>query len=73
MKNKIFAWLVLIAACVVLICGLSLLMAFPFMWMWNYAVVAALTIANPISYWPAFCLMFFIGLFLAKSNSSSSN
>ena len=42
-----------------------LLMAFPFMWIWNRAVVEAITIARPIDYWTAFWLMTFICVFLA--------
>ena len=49
-----------------------LLLAWPFGAMWNYAVVQAVTVAQPIEYWPAFWLMMFIGLFIAGSRSSSS-
>jgi hypothetical protein len=49
----------------------TLLFAFPFMWMWNYAVVSALTVAKPISYWVAFCLMWFISIFIAANNNNS--
>lgn len=52
--------------------ALSLLLAFPFMWMWNYAVVAAISVAKPIDYWVAFTLMVFISAFVSSSSSSSS-
>jgi hypothetical protein len=47
-----------------------LLAALPFLWIWNYAVVAALTIARPITYWPAFWLLLFLGVFVAGSRES---
>jgi hypothetical protein len=59
-----------IAGLLVLVIGLALLIAWPFMLMWNYAVVSALSVANPIGYWVAFWLMFFIGSFITASNSS---
>lgn len=49
---------------------IMLLCAYPFMWIWNYAVVGAISVAKPIDYWTSFWLaMFFAGL---KSNTSSS-
>lgn len=51
---------------------LCLLIAWPFMWMWNYAVVSAVTVTEPISYWVAFCLMMFISMFAVSSRTSSS-
>ena len=47
------------------------LVAFPFMWGWNYAVVNAITIAKEIDYGTAFVLMLFIGFFIKSSSSSS--
>lgn len=52
----------LIAAAVVVFAIASLI----FMWMWNYAVVAAMSFANPISYGVAACLMVFISLFVVS-------
>jgi hypothetical protein len=53
------------------IAGLSLFLALPFMWIWNYAVVAAISGTNEIGYWVAFWLMLFISLFVAGSRGSS--
>ena len=55
--------------CVVIVV-LSLIMAFPFMWIWNYAVVSAITVANPITYGVAFWLMCFMGWFVVGTKSS---
>ena len=52
---------------------LVLLFAFPFMWLWNYAVVSAVSVAQPITYWVALCLMTFLSAFVASSRSSSSS
>ena len=48
-------------------------LAWPFMWMRNYAVVSAVSVANPISYWPSFWLMVFISLFLIGSNQGNNS
>lgn len=45
--------------------------ALPFMWIWNYAVVAAVTVAKPIGYWTAFWLIVFLSVFVVDSRSSS--
>lgn len=50
----------------------SLAIALPFMWIWNYAVVSAIEIARPITYWPAFWLAFFLSMFVKSSSSSTS-
>jgi hypothetical protein len=62
----LFVFFVVVAAV------LSLLMAWPFMWLWNYAVVSALTVAKPIGYWVAFWLLMFVSLFIAGSASRAS-
>ena len=50
-----------------------LLLAWPFMLLWNYAVVAALTIVKPINYWTAFWLMLFLSFFIVGYNSYKTN
>lgn len=50
--------------------AIGLLFAFPFMWIWNYAIVKAITIANPIDYWTAYLLTLFIGLFFRAQIST---
>ncbi len=56
----------LIIACLIIL--FALILAWPFIWLWNYAVVAALVFANPITeYWVGFWLMIFIGIFLVRS------
>lgn len=54
----------IIGLVLVIAVAFCLLMAWPFMWIWNYAVVSAIDIANPITYWIAFWLMLFISLFV---------
>ena len=52
---------------------MSILMAYPFMWIWNYAIVDTITICNPIdNFWVAFWLMMFISLFIKSTTSSKS-
>lgn len=63
--------LVAILGLIAVVVGIALLMAWPFMWGWNYAVVSAISVANPIDYWVAFVLMLFIGFFIQSQNSSS--
>lgn len=61
------------------VCGFILLAmviafiaAFPFMWIWNYAVVGAISVANPIGYWQAFWLAAFLSMFKPNNSSSKS-
>tara|TARA_Y100000034_G_C6677313_1_gene297609 strand:+ start:321 stop:566 length:246 start_codon:yes stop_codon:yes gene_type:complete len=56
-----------------LIAAFCLALAWPFMWMWNYAVVKALTVSSPIEYWPAFWLMLFISAFCIGAKTSGSS
>lgn len=49
----------------------SIIMAYPFMLMWNYVVVEAVTICNPVEFWEAFWLMLFISLFIKNSTTTS--
>lgn len=69
---KLFAAIGLTLVTVAVVSAISLLMAWPFMWLWNGAVVEALTIAKPITYWVSFCLSCFIGLFVRTTSTSSS-
>jgi hypothetical protein len=61
-----------IAVVIGVVIGLPLLLAFPFMWLWNYAVVAALTVAKPITFWPAFWLMVFISALTSSRSGKKS-
>lgn len=54
----------------ILVTVLIFILAFAFMHMWNYAVVQAVSIAQPISYWVAMVLMFFVSLFIVSNNRS---
>lgn len=49
---------VLFSVIALLICAFvgSFVLAVPMMVFWNYAVVAAISVANPISYWVAYWL-----------------
>jgi len=49
---------------------ISTLVAWPFMWMWNYSIAPTIDGVRPIAYWPAYCLMWFISLFLLNGNTS---
>ena len=53
---------------------LSLLMAWPFMWGWNFAIAPTITVCDPITdYWVAFVFMVMISAFFTGSNSSGSS
>ena len=60
-------------ALLAIVVAFSTLFALPFMWLWNFAVVQAVTFANPIGFWVAWALMFFLGAFVSGARSSSSN
>lgn len=71
--DKVVGFFVILLGVVAFIAGVCLLLAWPFMWLWNYAVVQAISVTNPITYWPAFWLMLFISLFCVGSRTSSSD
>ena len=58
-------------AITVMCIAMSLLLAWPFMWIWNYAVCGALSIATTIDYWRAFWLLTFMWLFMKSSSAGS--
>ena len=64
-----------IAAVFVGICcfafAVTFVLAWPFMWFWNYAVVAALSVAKPIGYWNAYVLMWFLSVFVLGNTKRS--
>jgi hypothetical protein len=62
----------LILGILVIVPILCLLMGFPFMWIWNFAVVSAISIAKPITFWQSFWLMMFITIFVKSHNASVS-
>jgi hypothetical protein len=69
----VFAVIGMAIGFVALLVGFGLLIAWPFMWMWNYAVVAAFpTVAAPITYWVAYWLMIFLGCFVKASTTVST-
>ena len=68
-----FVLFVIVLGVIALLACLSLALAWPFMWLWNYAIVSAIKVANPINYWVAFWLMMFIALFVRSTRSSGSS
>lgn len=68
MEKVIGVFIALIFACVII----AILMAYPFMLIWNYAVVAAIDVANPITFWQAFWLSLFCSMFLSGNRASRS-
>lgn len=72
MKSELGAVIATTVCCIFFLGLISLLVAWPFMWIWNFAVVAAVSVAKPISYWIAFWLMVFCGTFIAGSNVGGS-
>lgn len=59
----------ILALIVLLVAGAPFL----FMWVWNFAMVPTISVANPIdNYWVAFVFsMFFGGMFSASATSKS--
>jgi hypothetical protein len=70
--EEVLKWVGVIFILLVMVILLGLLMAWPFMWIWNYAVVAALSVANPITYWQAYWLSVFTTLVFRSQTSSGS-
>ena len=49
----------------------DLLIAFPVMWLWNDALVPALTIAKSIGYWQAFSILILSQILFKTHNTNS--
>ena len=48
-----------------------LALALPVMWLWNMALVPAVTVLNPIEFWQAAGINILIGILIKKEFSSS--
>jgi len=57
-------WLVLVIAFFAFSILCNLLLAWPFMWLWNASVVPAFSL-TPITYWTSFWLLVFVAAFAA--------
>lgn len=64
--------LILVIGVLAFVVLVSFAMAFPFMWIWNFAIVKAISIANIITYWPAYWMMLFINIWVGTSVSQNS-
>ncbi len=51
---------------------LSVLLAFPVMWLWNFAVVGTIAGVAPLTFWKALAMMI-LCTFLFKSSGSTSS
>jgi len=61
----------LVVGMIVVFAGIGLLLAFPIMWCWNYAVVAIWGVPA-ITWGQAWCLNFLAGCFIKSTLSSNS-
>lgn len=64
--------LAIMAIMIPIAAAICFVLAWPFMWLWNYAMVKAVTVCQPITYWPAFWLMILISMFFLSSSSGKS-
>jgi hypothetical protein len=69
--DKVLLSILLGLGIIVVVCLISLVMAWPVMWCWNYAVVAIWGLPK-ITWGMAWCLMF-LAQFLIKSTLVSKN
>ena len=65
--DKIIDAILAVIGAIVLAFAISLLMAFPISWCWNYAVVATFGLPK-ITWGTAWCLMFLFHLFFKVNN-----
>ena len=70
--DKIIAAIMAVIGAIVLVASVSLLLAFPVMWCWNYAVVAVFGLPK-ITWGMAWCLMFITNIFFSKSTVTNNN
>lgn len=67
--ETIGATLILVIGIIGFVFLIALFLSLPFMLMWNYAVVSAISVANVINFWQAFWLLFFIGFFIKSTDT----
>lgn len=67
--NSFIKFASLIAAMLII----DLLLALPIMWMWNGALVPALTITKPIGYWQAFSILILSSILFKTNNLSKKD
>jgi hypothetical protein len=70
--NDLSKVIVTFIAALALVVVLSLLMAYPIMWLWNWALVPAVDGINLISFWQAYGLNILFAV-LFKSTNYKSN
>jgi hypothetical protein len=70
--NDLSKVIVTFIAALVVVVVLSLLMAYPIMWLWNWALVPAVDGINLISFWQAYGLNILFAV-LFKSTNYKSN
>jgi len=70
--DKIIDAILAVIGVIVLVASVSLLLAFPVMWCWNYAVVAVFGLPK-ITWGMAWCLMFITNIFFSKSTVTNNN
>jgi len=56
-------YLSLVTIAILVVVTFALMATWPFLWIWNFAVVAALTVAKPLTYWRAFWLLVLLASF----------
>ena len=70
--DKIIDAILAVIGVIVLVASVSLLLAFPVMLCWNYAVVAVFGLPK-ITWGMAWCLMFITNIFFSKSTVTNNN
>ena len=70
--SGVIAFFVMLFAIIVILLVASLLLAFPFMWLWNYAVVFAFPGVSPLDYWHSYWLFMFVSIFITGTTSGRS-
>ena len=70
-RNKLIVNILGFIAGVGIVGIFCLALAWPFLMIWNYAVVQAVDFANTIQYWPAFWLMMFLAMFVAGAKTGT--
>lgn len=64
--------ILIVVGSLLLVVVASLLMAFPLMWLWNWALVPAISVLNPItSVWQAWCIMIICNLLFNPTVSTN--
>lgn len=73
MKNDPFSMFGIFVFAVIIVLGIGILLAYPFMLVWNMCLVPAITVLKPITFWQGFFIWIFMTSCIRGYNTGSKS